>query len=63
MFNADDSEDKDVKRRITIAMRRSGMLRHVMQSKRVPLHTKLKMYKCAVVSLFTYASESAVVLK
>ena len=29
-----------------------------MQSKSVPLHTKLKIYKCAVGSLFTYGSKS-----
>ena len=58
MFNADGNEDKDVKRRIAMATSRSGMLRHIMQSKSVPLHTKLKIYKCAVGSLFTYGSKS-----
>ena len=58
MFSADGDEDKDVARRIAMAVSRSGMLRHVMNSKRIPLSTKMKIYKSAVGSLFTYGSES-----
>ena len=58
MFSTDGDEDKDVTRRIAITVSRSGMLRHVMNSKRIPLNTKMKIYKSAVDSLFTYGRES-----
>ena len=58
LFSADGSEDKDVKRRVAMAVGRCGKLRHVMQSSHIPLVTKIKIYKCAVGSLFTYGSEA-----
>ena len=58
MFTADGTEDFDLRRRIGIAMTRSGQLRFIMQAKNVSLSTKMKIYRCAVGSLFTYGSEA-----
>ena len=57
IFTADGSEERDVKRRIAIAMQRMGALRNVFDSK-VPLQLKLKIYKTAVCSLLTYGCEA-----
>ena len=57
MFAADGSQHYDVRRRIGIAMDRMGQLRHVFSSK-LPVWLKLKIYKAAVCSLFTYGSEA-----
>ena len=47
IFTADGrSEERDVKRRIAIAMQRMGALRNVFDSK-IPLQLKLKIYKTA----------------
>ena len=58
MFTADGDEEKDVKRRVAMAVSRFGQLRHVLGSKHVKQETKLRIYKCAVGSLFTYGSEA-----
>ena len=58
MFTADGREDKDIKRRIGMAVTRCGQLRFVLGSKTISAKTKLKIYKCAVGSLFTYGSEA-----
>ena len=58
MFAADGTEDTDLRRRIGMATTRCGQLRFVLGSNKVNLTTKLKIYKCAVGSLFTYGSEA-----
>jgi hypothetical protein len=58
LFTADGSEVKDIKKRIALAVGRCGKLRHILQSSTVKLTTKLKIYRCAVGSLFTYGSEA-----
>ena len=58
MFAADGTEETDLRRRIGMATTRCGQLRFVMGSNKVNLTTKLKIYKCAVGSLFTYGNEA-----
>ena len=58
MFTADGSEDFDLRRRIGSAMSRSGQLRFILGAKNVSFATKMKIYRCAVGSLFTYGSEA-----
>ena len=58
MFAADGSEDADLKRRIGMATTRCGQLRFVLGASNIKMATKLKIYKCAVGSLFTYGSEA-----
>ena len=53
MFAADGTEETDLRRRIGMATTRCGQLRFVLGSNKVNLTTKLKIYKCAVGSLFT----------
>ena len=57
IFSADGSHIYDVRRRIALAMARMGDLRHVFGSK-LKYATKMKIYKTAVCSLFTYGSEA-----
>ena len=57
IFAADGDHKYDVRRRIGIAMTRMGQLRHVFSSK-LPRSLKLKVYKAAICSLFTYGSEA-----
>ena len=58
IFSADGSQDFDIRRRIGLAMGRCGALRHVFDSKGVPLTLKLKIYAAAVVSIMTYGCEA-----
>ena len=58
MFAADGSEEADIKRRIGMATSRCGQLRHIFKSTEVDKSTKMKIYKCAVGSLFTYGNEA-----
>ena len=58
MFAADGSEDADVRRRVAMATARCGQLRFVFGADNVSMVTKMKIYKCAVGSLFTYGSEA-----
>ena len=57
IFAADGDQRYDVRRRITLAMARMGKLTHVFNAK-LPFSLKMKIYKCAVCSLFTYGSEA-----
>lgn len=57
MFTADGQENKDIQRRTGMAVTRCGQLRFVLGSKTISTQTKMKTYKCAVGSLFTYGSE------
>ena len=58
MFAADGSDTVDLRRRIGMAMSRCGQLRFVLDSGNIKLSTKLKIYRCAVGSLFTYGNEA-----
>ena len=58
MFTADGEQDMDLRRRTGMETARCGQLRSILSSKNIPLATKLKIYKCAVDSLFTYGNEA-----
>ena len=58
MFTADGRDDVDIKRRIGMATSRCGQLRFILGAKNINFATKMKIYKCAVGSLFTYGSEA-----
>ena len=58
MFSADGSEETDTRRRIGMAVSRCGQLRFVLGAKNIKLTTKMKIYRSAVGSLFTYGSEA-----
>ena len=57
MFGADGNQKFDIRRRIGIAMTRMGQLRQVFSSE-LPISLKLKVYRAAICSLFTYGSEA-----
>ena len=57
IFAADGDHTYDVRRRTALAMTRMGQLRQVFNSD-IGLGLKLRIYKTAVCSLFTYGSES-----
>ena len=57
MFGADGDQKFDIRRRIGIAMTRMGQLRQVFNSE-LPTSLKLKVYRAAICSLFTYGSEA-----
>ena len=57
IFAADGDQRYDVRRRIGLAMARMGKLTHVFNSE-VSFGLKMRVYKCAVCSLFTYGSEA-----
>ena len=57
IFSADGEHMRDVDRRVGSAMNRCGQLRHIFNSKDLPLALKVKIYKVAVSSLITYVSE------
>ena len=58
MFTADGTEDADLARRIGMATTRCGQLRFVLGADNIKMSTKMKIYKCAMGSLFTYGSEA-----
>ena len=58
LFYADGQHRQDVTRRIALAMNRCGKLRHVFDSKDLPMSLKLSVYKAAVASILTYGSEA-----
>ena len=58
MFTADGRDDVDIKRRIGMTTSRCGQLRFILGAKNINFATKMKIYKCAVGSLFTYGSEA-----
>ena len=57
IFAADGDHKYDVRRRIGMAMTRMGQLSPVFNSD-ISLGLKLRLYKTAVCSLFTYGSEA-----
>ena len=57
IFSADGDHKYDVRRRIGMAMSRMGQLNQVFSSG-ISLGLKLRLYKAAVCSLFTYGSEA-----
>ena len=58
MFSADGNNKADIRRRTGMAVTRCGQLRQVFSSPSIDLATKMKIYKCAVGSLFTYGNEA-----
>ena len=56
IFAADGNQSYDVKRGIAMTTSRMGQLRHVFNAN-IGLGLKMKLYKTAVRSLFTYGSE------
>ena len=58
MFTADGRDDVDTRRRIGMAVTRCGQLRFVLGATNIKMKTKMKIYKSAVGSLFTYGSEA-----
>jgi hypothetical protein len=58
MFTADGSQDKDLSRRIAMAMQRCGQLRHVFDSDDITVKMKISIYKAAVMSILTYGCEA-----
>ena len=58
IFAADGSQHYDLRRRTGMAASRCGSLRHVLDSKGIPLALKLKIYAAAVVSIMTYGCEA-----
>ena len=58
VFAADGSQEHDVDRRITLAMKRCGQLRNIFGSPDVPLALKINIYKAAVMSLMTCGCEA-----
>ena len=58
VFSADGSQEHDVTRRITLAMKRCGQLRQVFSSPDIPLQLKINVYKSAVMSVLTYDCEA-----
>ena len=59
MFAEDGTDDVDLRRRIGIATTRCDQLRFVLNANNVKLRTKLKIYRCAIGSLFTYYGSEA----
>ena len=57
IFSANGDQTYDIKRRISLAMTRMGQLRHVFNSK-IGFGLKMRVYKTAICSLFTYGSEA-----
>ena len=57
IFAADGDHSYDVRRRVGLAMARMGQLRQVFSSD-ISFKLKLRLYKSAICSLFTYGSEA-----
>ena len=58
MFTSDGRDDVDIRRRIGMAVSRCGQLRFILGASHIKKSTKMKIYKTAVGSLFTYGSEA-----
>ena len=58
MFAADGTDEVDLRRRIGMAMSRCGQLRFILNANNIKMATKMKIYRCAVGSLFTYGNEA-----
>ena len=58
MFTADGHDDVDTRRRIGMAVTRCGQLHFILGAENIARETKLRIYKSAVGSLFTYGSEA-----
>ena len=58
IFTADGRDDIDIRRRIGMAVSRCGQLRFVLGASNITMETKMKIYRSAVGSLFTYGSEA-----
>ena len=58
VFSADSSQWYDIKRRVAMAMTRSGKLRHIFDSDNISLQLKLRLHRAAVCSVLIYGCES-----
>ena len=58
IFAADGQQDHDINRRIALALSRCGTLRHIFASTYLSRQLKLRLYKAAVCSIFTYGCET-----
>ena len=47
-----------IKRRVAMAMTRSGKLRHIFDSDNISLQLKLRLHRAAVCSVLIYGCES-----
>ena len=53
-----ENKASDIKRRVALAAKRCGQLRHCFDADGIDVATKLKIYKAAVISVLTYGSEA-----
>ena len=58
IFAANGEQMFDIKRRIALAAKRCGQLRHCFDAKGIDMGTKLKIFKAAITSVLTYGSEA-----
>ena len=58
LFAADGRQHYDIKRRIALAMTRCGTLRHIFASPNISHCLKMRLYKAAICSIFTYGCET-----
>ena len=58
MFNALADQTMDVKARIVRAMQRCGQLRHILDSGKIGINLKLRLYEPSVCSLLTFVCET-----
>ena len=58
MFNALADQTMDVKARIARAMQRCGQLRHILDSDKIEINLKLRLYEASVCSLLTFGCET-----
>ena len=58
IFTANADQSHDIKARAAMAMARCGQLRHIFDSKHIPLRLKIRLYEAAVCSLLTYGCET-----
>ena len=58
VFSADAQQSHDIKARVAQAFTRCGKLRHVLDSPRLSVDLKIRLYKAAVCSILTYGCET-----
>ena len=58
LFDEDAEQSQDVRSRIAQALARCDKLRHVLDSPKLSVQLKLRLYKAAVCSILTYGCET-----
>ena len=58
LFNALADQTMDVKARIARAMQRCGQLRHILDSDKIGISLKLRLYEASICSLLTFGCET-----